>query len=100
MHLKTPENLVLAPVVVPGLKYTEQIIYSIVEIVNAFSHCESYNNIIVNIYLQLLLSENTTIAFSAKLALNQVLKPKIRRRRVVIPSPPRCQSPKSKLEKY
>lgn len=45
------------------------------------------------VYLQLLLCKDPIISFSAKQALQKVLKPKIRRRRVFIPSPPLCTSP-------
>lgn len=93
LHSLNPENPTLAPVVVPGLKHTEQVVHALVEIVHAFNSCDTYSNITIAVYLQLLLCEDTTIAFSAKQALCRVLKPKCRRRRVFIPSPPRCSSP-------
>lgn len=93
LHSQNPENPALAPVVVPGLKHTEQVIHALVEIVHAFNSCDTYSNITIAVYLQLLLCEDITIAFSAKQALCRVLKPKCRRRRVFIPSPPQCGSP-------
>lgn len=93
LHSQNPENPALAPVVVPGLKHTEQLIYALVEIVHAFNSCDAYSNITIAVYLQLLLCEDPVIAFSAKQALNRVLKPKSRRRRVFIPSPPHCGTP-------
>lgn len=93
LHSLNPENPTLAPVVVPGLKHTEQVVHALVEIVHAFNSCDTYSNITIAVYLQLLLCEDTVIAFSAKQALCRVLKHKCRRRRVyILPSPPRCSS--------
>lgn len=88
-----PEIPTLAPVVVQGLKHTDQVVHALVEIVHAFNSCDTYSNITIAVYLQLLLCKDPIIAFSAKQALSKVLKPKIRRRRVYIPSPPHCISP-------
>lgn len=93
LHSCNPENPNLVPVVVPGLKHTEQVIHALVEIVHAFNSCDTYSNITIAVYLQLLLCEDPIIAFSAKQALSRVLKPKSKRRRVFIPSPPHCSSP-------
>ncbi|CAH0559665.1 unnamed protein product [Brassicogethes aeneus] len=93
LHSLNPENPTLAPVVVPGLKHTEQVIYALVEIVHAFNSCDTYSNITIGVYLQLLLCSDSVIAFSAKQALCKVLKPKVRRKKVFIPSPPHCPSP-------
>lgn len=96
LHSLNPENVTLAPVVVPGLKHTEQVVHALVEIVHAFNSCDTYSNITIAVYLQLLLCEDTIIAFSAKQALCRVLKHKSRRRRVyILPSPPRCSSPQT-----
>lgn len=102
LHSLNPENSNLAPVVVPGLKHTEQVVYALVEIVHAFNSCDTYSNITIAVYLQLLLCDDPVIAFSAKHALSRVLKPKSKRRRVFIPSPPNCVTPpatKSEEEK-
>lgn len=40
------------------------------------------------IYLSLLLAEDQSISFGAKAALMRVLRPRVKRRRVYIPSPP------------
>ncbi|KAI4460353.1 e3 ubiquitin-protein ligase ubr4 [Holotrichia oblita] len=93
LHSLNPENPTLVPVVVPGLKHTEQVVHALVEIVHAFNSCDTYSNITLAVYLQLLLCEDPTIAFSAKQAICRVLKPKFKRRRVYIPSPPHCSSP-------
>lgn len=96
LHSLNPEIPPLAPVVVQGLKHTEQIIHALVEIVHAFNSCDTYSNVTIGVYLQLLLYKDPMIAFSTKQALSKVLKPKIKRRRVYIPSPPQCVSPSVK----
>ncbi|CAH1990558.1 unnamed protein product [Acanthoscelides obtectus] len=93
LHSLNPEIPALAPVVVQGLKHTEQVVHALVEIVHAFNSCDTYSNITIGVYLQLLLCKDSMIAFSAKQALSKVLKPKTKRRRVFIPSPPHCVSP-------
>lgn len=93
LHSQNPENPALAPVVVPGLKHTEQVVQALIEIVHAFNSCDAYSNITVGVYLNLLLCEDPAIAFTTKQALNRVLKPKLKRRRVYIPSPPHCSTP-------
>lgn len=40
------------------------------------------------IYLSLLLAEDQSISFGTKAALMRVLRPRVKRRRVYIPSPP------------
>lgn len=93
LHSLNPEIPSLTPVVVQGLKHTEQVIHALVEIVHAFNSSETYSNITIGVYLQLLLCKDPLIAFSAKQALSKVFKPKMRRRRVHIPNPPHCISP-------
>lgn len=72
LHKLNPEIPALAPVVVPGLKYTEQVIHALVEIIYAFQSSEAYSNITIGLYLQLLLCDDPVIAFSAKQALCKV----------------------------
>lgn len=95
LHTAYPKNMALAPVVVPGLTHAEGTVHAIVEIVHAFAICDVENNtpIAAKLYLQLLLSSDTTISFSAKHAIIRVLRPRYRRRRVYIPSPPNCSTP-------
>lgn len=87
-----PDKPALAPVVVPGLKHTEQITHALCEIIHAFNICETTNPIL-GLYMEFLLSENHGIAFSARQAICRVLKPRGKRRRVYIPSPPHCITP-------
>lgn len=100
LHMAYPKNMALAPVVVPGLTHTEGTVHAIVEIIHAFTICDVENNtaIAAKLYLQLLLSSDTTISFSAKHAIIRVLRPRYRRRRVYIPSPPNCSTPGIKME--
>jgi len=100
LHMAYPKNMALAPVVVPGLTHTEGTVHAIVEIIHAFTICDVENNtpIAAKLYLQLLLSSDTTISFSAKHAVIRVLRPRYRRRRVYIPSPPNCSTPGTKTE--
>ncbi|XP_056641011.1 E3 ubiquitin-protein ligase UBR4 isoform X2 [Diorhabda sublineata] len=93
LHSSKPEIPSLSLVVAQGLKHTEQIVHALVEIVHAFNSSDTYSNITIAIYLQLLLCSDPLIAFSAKQALSVVLKPKAKRRKVFIPSPPHCVSP-------
>ncbi|XP_018357502.1 PREDICTED: E3 ubiquitin-protein ligase UBR4 isoform X6 [Trachymyrmex cornetzi] len=95
LHMAYPKNMALAPVVMPGLTHAEGTVHAIVEIIHAFTICDVENNtaIAAKLYLQLLLSSDTTISFSAKHAIIRVLRPRYRRRRVYIPSPPNCSTP-------
>lgn len=89
-----PDKTALAPVIVPGLKHTEQLVHAIVDIIHAFNSCECTTTLAI--YLQLLLSEDQLIAFNARQAICRVLKPRGKRRRVFIPSPPHCITPPEK----
>ncbi|XP_014478762.1 PREDICTED: protein purity of essence isoform X5 [Dinoponera quadriceps] len=95
LHVSYPKNMALAPVVVPGLTHAEGTVHAIVEIIHAFTICDVENNtpIAAKLYLQLLLSSDTVVSFSAKHAIIRVLRPRYRRRRVYIPSPPNCSTP-------
>ncbi|XP_051158982.1 E3 ubiquitin-protein ligase UBR4 isoform X2 [Leptopilina boulardi] len=100
LHAAYPKNMALAPVVVPGLTHTEATIHAIVEIIHAFTTCDIEGNtpLAAKLYLQLLLSSDTSISFSAKQAIIRVLRPRYKRRRVFIPSPPHCSTPDEKRE--
>ncbi|KAJ8682718.1 hypothetical protein QAD02_018510 [Eretmocerus hayati] len=95
LHAAYPKNLALAPVVVPGLTHTEAVIHAIIEIIHAFTICdvEGFGPVAAKLYLQLLLSSDTTVSFNAKQAIIKVLRPRYKRRRVFIPSPPHYCNP-------
>lgn len=95
LHMAYPKNLALAPVVIPGLTHTEAITYAMVEIIHAFTVCdvEWNSGLAAKFYLQLLLSSDPAVSFSAKQAVIRVLRPRFKRRRVYVPSPTHCSTP-------
>lgn len=79
-----------------GLSHIETTVYALVEIIHSLLVCdqsESTINTVMKLYLDLLLCEDTIISFATKLAIGHGLRPKVKRRRVVLPSPTRCNSP-------
>jgi E3 ubiquitin-protein ligase UBR4 len=86
----------------PGLTHVEATVHAIVEIIHAFTTCDMEGTVpmAAKLYLDLLLSEDTTVSFSAKQAIIRVLRPRLRRRRVLIPSPPHCSTPGNGLQSY
>lgn len=95
LHAAYPKNLALAPVVVPGLTHNEAVIHAIIEIIHAFTICdvENFTPLAAKLYLQMLLCSDTSISFHAKQAIIKVLRPRYKRRRVYIPSPPHYNVP-------
>lgn len=75
--------------------HVEETVQSLVEIIHAFALADSETNVPIacQLYLRLLLCEDTTISFGAKQSLIRVLRPRSRKRRVYIPSPPLCETP-------
>lgn len=84
-----------APVCKPGITHTEAVVQALVEIFHAFTLCDLDGTIseAAKRYTELLLSDSLQISFSAKQALIRVLRPRPKRRRVFIPSPPHCATP-------
>ncbi|VVD06116.1 unnamed protein product [Leptidea sinapis] len=73
-----------------GLRHVEHTLHALADVVHAFQlhahpDCIEFGN---QIYLSLLLAEDQDISFGAKTALMRVLRPRVKRRRVYIPSPP------------
>ncbi|KAK7862494.1 hypothetical protein R5R35_005919 [Gryllus longicercus] len=95
LHMLHPANMALAAVCVPGLTHVEATVHAIVEIIHAFTTCDIEGTVTLaaKLYLQLLLCEDLAVSFSAKQAVIRVLRPRLRRRRVLIPSPPHCSTP-------
>ncbi|XP_068628453.1 E3 ubiquitin-protein ligase UBR4 isoform X2 [Battus philenor] len=73
-----------------GLRHTEQTLHALADTLHAFQlHSDNDTIDFVNqIYLSLLLAEDQSISFGTKAALMRVLRPRVKRRRVYIPSPP------------
>ncbi|XP_075228020.1 E3 ubiquitin-protein ligase-like protein poe isoform X3 [Lycorma delicatula] len=96
LHQIRPSNIALASVCIPGLTRVEATVHSVVEIVHAFTLVDQSENCISmasKLYLDLLLCQDTIVSFSAKQAFIRVLRPRLKRRRVFIPSPPHCTTP-------
>lgn len=82
--------------VLSGLTHVEATVFSIVEIVHAFTvaeHNEAMSSLAAKVYLDLLLCPDHAVSFSAKHAIIRALRPRVKRRRVFIPSPPHASTP-------
>ncbi|KAL5011608.1 hypothetical protein ScPMuIL_010159 [Solemya velum] len=94
LHAAKPDNQLLAPVCLPGLSCVDATVGALVEIVHAFTVTDLENVTLASkLYVRLLLCTDPVVSFACKQALIRCLRPKHRRRRVFIPSPPRCSSP-------
>uniref|UniRef100_A0A182JT95 UBR-type domain-containing protein n=1 Tax=Anopheles christyi TaxID=43041 RepID=A0A182JT95_9DIPT len=78
-----------------GLCHTEAVIYSLVEIIYAFALADNEQvEKMAKLFVRLLLDPAPIISHSAKIAMIRLLRPKIKRRKVVlIESPPVCSTP-------
>ncbi|UYV64027.1 UBR4, partial [Cordylochernes scorpioides] len=89
-----PQNPAITSIAHRGLAHVETTVQAMVEIIHAFTVCDIENvTTAAQFYVRMLISDNTTISFAAKQAILRVLRPKQRRRRVFIPSPPHCVTP-------
>ncbi|CAH0722275.1 unnamed protein product, partial [Brenthis ino] len=73
-----------------GLRHADHTLHALADTIHAFqmfgdADCIDIGN---QIYLSLLLAEDQSISFGTKAALMRVLRPRVKRRRVYIPSPP------------
>ncbi|XP_043220427.1 E3 ubiquitin-protein ligase UBR4-like isoform X2 [Amphibalanus amphitrite] len=94
LHDAQPENPLTAPVCVPGLTHPETCVYALSDVLYAFLTTEPETAaVLTSVISRLLLSDDLAVSFAAKQGLIRVLRPKQRRRRVFIPSPPRCSTP-------
>ncbi|CAH2989845.1 unnamed protein product [Chilo suppressalis] len=73
-----------------GLRHAEHTLHALADTLHAFqlhadSDCIEFGN---QVYLSLLLAEDQSISFGTKAAMMRVLRPRVKKRRVYIPSPP------------
>lgn len=94
LHSAKPANPMLAPVCLPGLAHVDATVGALVEIIHAFT-INDFDNVALStkLYVKMLLCPDQQVSFSCKQAMIRCLRPRHRRRRVFIPSPPRCSSP-------
>lgn len=91
-----PKNPALTFICVPGLSHVETTVCALVEIIHSLIVCdqsEATISTVIRLYLDLLLCPDTVVSFATKLAIGHGLRPNVKRRRVVIPSPTRCSTP-------
>ncbi|GAB0092871.1 Protein purity of essence [Sergentomyia squamirostris] len=95
LHQITPTDEHPTPIVKRGLSHTEAIVHSIVEIIFAFALTDpDFVGLMTKFFVDLLLDSGTIISHSTKQALIKLLRPRIKRRRVLLmSSPPGCSTP-------
>ncbi|XP_052869267.1 protein purity of essence [Anopheles cruzii] len=94
LYLITPAFEEPVAIVKRGLCHVEAVIYSLVEIVYAFALADAeLVERMTKFFVSLLLDPAPIISHSAKQAMIRLLRPKIKRRKVLIESPPVCTTP-------
>ncbi|GFR97962.1 E3 ubiquitin-protein ligase UBR4, partial [Elysia marginata] len=89
LHAAKPANSMLAPVCLPGLTNIDVTVCALVEVIHAFTMCDpDCVPLATKHYIRMLLSTDQLVSFACRQALLRVLRPRHRRRRVFIPSPP------------
>lgn len=94
LYAITPNYELQSSIVKIGLSHTEATVHCLVEIIYAFALSDpSSIDIMTKFFVQLLLDSSPVISHSAKHAMIRLLRPRIKRRRVHIGSPPTCLTP-------
>lgn len=95
LHRITPGIEEQCSIVKQGLSHTESVVYSLVEIVYAFGLASTVMiELMTSIFIELLLDTSPIISHSAKQAMIKLLRPRVKRRKVVIGSPTICSTPR------
>lgn len=94
LHNVTPSYEEPATIVKRGLSHTRSIIYSLIEIIYAFVLSDfDLIELMTKYFVDLLLDSSLLISHSAKQAMIRLLRPRIKKRRVLIGSPPVTSTP-------
>uniref|UniRef100_A0A2C9K8S7 UBR-type domain-containing protein n=1 Tax=Biomphalaria glabrata TaxID=6526 RepID=A0A2C9K8S7_BIOGL len=89
LHAAKPANSMLAPVCLPGLTNIDITVSCLVEVIHAFTLCDpDFVQLATKHYVRMLLSQDPVVSFSCRQALIRVLRPRHKRRRVFVHSPP------------
>ncbi|CAL1532573.1 unnamed protein product [Lymnaea stagnalis] len=89
LHSAKPSNPMLAPVCLPGLTNIDVTVSSLIEVIHGFTLCDpDCVQLATKHYVRMLLSQDPAVSFSCRHTLIRVLRPRHKRRRVYIPSPP------------
>ncbi len=89
-----PVNSIVGSLGQPGITHVEASVQALIEVLHAFTVVDHEAvPYAVKLYAQFLMADDAQVSFSAKQALVRALRPRARRRKVFIPSPPYCSTP-------
>lgn len=93
LHEITPSFEAQCSIVRTGLSHTESIVHALVEIIYAFALSDAaYIDQMTKYFVTLLLDKTTVISYSAKQSMIRLLRPRLKRRKILA-SPPVCSTP-------
>ncbi|KAI5726809.1 hypothetical protein M8J76_008922 [Diaphorina citri] len=88
-----PKNPAISSVVVRGLTHVESVIHAMVDVLQQLlmsDNVEDVVKVVSTAYSDLLLTQDVQLSSTAKQAIIRVLRPRFKKRRVFIPTPPVC----------